>query len=250
VVVVEADSDARFYHTASNKRKNDIDLHFVNADNKQTVPRITALYRDMGVRCAGIVDFDVLNNQEEFKKQLEELELGKEQISKMLAIREEIAKAAKELPPPEERLDNVREQMTKLLTSVNDIQGKQFASDEKAKSAKEKLLKEIERGASEIAASTKDWKKFKEKGRAALPTELQPKFDELWQICSQKGLFINLCGELESMLTHCGIPYTTDKRGWITRALRLLPKLEVNDDEYPWQFIKGIQEYLIGLEHQ
>ena len=250
VVVVEADSDARFYHTASNKRKNDIDLHFVNADNKQTVPRITAFYGDMGVRSAGIVDFDVLNNQEEFKKQLEALKLGVEQIATMLAIREEIAKAAKELPPPEERLDNVREQMTKLLTSVNDIQGKQFASDEKAKSAKEKLLKEIERGASEIAASTKDWKDFKEKGRAALPTELQPKFDDLWQICSQKGLFINLCGELESMLTHCGIPYTTDKRGWITRALRLLPKLEVNDEEYPWQFIKGIQEYLIGLEHQ
>ncbi|MEP6516897.1 ATP-dependent nuclease [Microcoleus vaginatus] len=249
VVVVEADSDARFYQTASNKRKNDIDLHFVNADNKQTVPRITALYRDMGVRSAGIVDFDVLNNQEEFKKQLEALKLGEEQIATMLAIREEIAKAANELPP-EERLDNVREQMTKLLTSVNDIQAKQFASDEKAKSAKEKLLKEIERGGSEIAASTKNWKKFKEKGRAALPTELQPKFDELWQICSQKGLFINRFGELESMLAHCGIPYTTDKRGWIITALRLLPKLEVNDEEDPWQFIKGIQEYLIGLEHQ
>jgi len=108
VVVVEADSDARFYHTASTKRKNNIDLHFVNADNKQTVPRISALYRDMGVRCAGIVDFDVLNNQAEFEKQLEALKLGEEQIATMLAIREEIAKAAKELPP-EERLDNVRE---------------------------------------------------------------------------------------------------------------------------------------------
>jgi len=37
VVVVEADSDGRFYHIASDKRRNDIDLHFVNADNKQTV---------------------------------------------------------------------------------------------------------------------------------------------------------------------------------------------------------------------
>jgi predicted ATPase len=249
VVVVEADSDARFYHTASTKRKNNIDLHFVNTDNKQTVPRITALYRDMGVRCAGIVDFDVLNNQAEFQKQLEALKLGEEQIATMLAIRKEIAKAANELPP-EERLDNVREQMTKLLTSVNEKQAELFTSDEAAKSAKEKLLRQIESRANEIAASTKNWKDFKEKGRAALPTELQPKFDELWQICSQKGLFINLCGELESMLAHRGLPYTTDKRAWISSALKLLPGLEVNDCEYPWQFIKGIHEYLIGLEHQ
>ncbi len=249
VVVVEADSDARFYHTASNKRNNDIDLHFVNADNKQTVPRITEFYRDMGVRCAGIVDFDVLNDQAEFEKQLEALKLGEEQIAKMLAIRKEIAKAANELPP-ENRLDNVIEQMTKLLTSVKEIQGKPFASDQEAKSAKEKLLRQIESRAREIAASTKNWKDFKEKGREALPTELQPKFDELWQMCSQKGLFINQLGELESMLTDVGTKYTTDKREWIRAALQLLPNLEVNDDKYPWQFIKGIQEYLIGLEHQ
>jgi predicted ATPase len=114
VVVVEADSDGRFYQTASSKRRNNIDLHFVNADNKQTVPR---------------------------------------------------------------------------------------------------------------------------------------SFDNLWQVCSQKGLFINPCGELESMLVHRGIPYTTDKRGWITKALSLLPALEVNDGEYPWQFIKGIHEYIMDEDH-
>jgi len=40
-------------------------LHFVNADNKQTVPRILRLYQDMGVRAAGIVNFDVLNDRTE-----------------------------------------------------------------------------------------------------------------------------------------------------------------------------------------
>ncbi|MGM3304389.1 ATP-dependent nuclease [Anabaena sp. WFMT] len=68
VVVVEADSDARFYHTASNKLKNDIDFHFVKADNKQTVSRIIQTYQHMGVSCAGIVDFDVLNDRAEFEK--------------------------------------------------------------------------------------------------------------------------------------------------------------------------------------
>ncbi|MHC5744859.1 MAG: hypothetical protein ACYTXT_23755 [Nostoc sp.] len=240
VVVVEADSDGRFYQTASNKRKNNIDLYFVNADNKQTVPRITTLYRDMGVRCVGIVDFDVLNDSAEFKKQLEALKFSEESITSMLTIREEIAKAAKELPC-DERLEKVKDQMTTLLASLNELQGK-------AKSEKEKLLSEIERRAREIAASTKNWNDFKEKGRAALPAELQSSFDNLWKTCSEKGLFINPCGELESMLTHRGIPYTTDKRGWITKALLMLPGLEVNDNEYPWKFIKDIQEYLMGLE--
>ncbi|MHC5615346.1 MAG: hypothetical protein ACYTXA_31360 [Nostoc sp.] len=89
---------------------------------------------------------------------------------------------------------------------------------------------------------------FKEKGRAALPAELQSSFDDLWKTCSERGLFINPCGELESMLTYRGIPYTTDKRGWITKALLMLPGLEVNDKEYPWKFIKEIQEYLMSLE--
>lgn len=247
VVVVEADSDGRFYQTAFNKRRNNIDVHFVNADNKQTVPRITLLYRDMGVRCVGIVDFDVLNDSAEFKKQLESLEFNEETITSLLTTRDEIAKVAKELPP-DKRLEKIREQMTTLLCSLNELQCKAFASDGEAKSEKEKLLSQVERRAREIAASTKNWNELKEEGRAALPVELQSSFDDLWRVCSQKGLFINPCGELESILVHRGIPYTTDKRGWITRALLLLPALEVNDNEYPWQFIKAVQEYLVGMK--
>ena len=47
-----------------------VDFHFVNADNKQTVPRIMGIYRELGVPCAGIVDFDVLNESTEFDAQL------------------------------------------------------------------------------------------------------------------------------------------------------------------------------------
>jgi predicted ATPase len=246
VVVVEADSDGRFYQTASNKRKNNIDLHFVNADNKQTVPRITTLYRDMGVRCAGIVDFDVLNDSAEFKKQLESLKLDEESIKSLSTTRDKIAQVAKELPPSE-RLKQVKEKIESLLESLDLLEGKNFASEDEEKSEKEKFLSQAERRAREIAASTKNWNEFKEKGRGALPPELQPMFDELWEACSQKGLFINPYGELESTLTHRGIPYMTDKREWITRALLLLPALEVNDNEDPWKFIKAIQEYLVGI---
>jgi len=249
VVVVEADSDGRFYQSASTKRKNNIDLYFVNADNKQTIPRITTLYRDMGVRCAGIVDFDVLNDAAEFRKQLEALNFDEETTASLLVTRDDIAKLAKELPP-DERLEKIRELVTNLLNSLNDLQGQAFVSSNDAKSAKEKFLNQVDHRAKEISASVKGWNEFKEKGRFVLPVEIQSRFDDLWKICSQKGLFINPCGELESMLAHRGIPYTTDKRGWITKALLLLPALEVNDKEYPWLFIKAIQEYLVNVDKE
>jgi predicted ATPase len=238
-VVVEADSDARFYQTTSRKQRAEADFHFVNADNKQTVPRIAKMYRDMGVRCAGIVDFDVLNDSAEFKKQLEALALNEEQFGEALTIRDNIGQAAKEVSP-DERLEKVKQQMTELLSSVNAIQDSTTASDKK------RMLQKVDRACQEIADSTKSWKQFKQQGRAALSPELQSQFDRLWDICAEKGLFINPCGELESMLAEYGIAPTTDKRGWITQALQLLPNLEVNDDKYPWKFVKAIHDQLLS----
>jgi ABC-type multidrug transport system ATPase subunit len=238
-VVVEADSDARFYQTTSRKRRAEADFHFVNADNKQTVPRIAKMYRDMGVGCAGIVDFDVLNDSAEFKKQLEALALNEEQLGEALTIRDNIGQAANEVSP-DERLEKVKQQMTELLSSLKAIQDSTTASDKK------RMLQKIDRACQEIADSTKSWKQFKQQGRAALSPELQTQFDRLWDICAEKGLFINPCGELESMLAEYGIAPTTDKRGWITQALQLLPNLEVNDEKYPWKFVKAIHDQLLS----
>ncbi|MBV8280175.1 MAG: ATP-binding protein, partial [Verrucomicrobia bacterium] len=66
VVVVEGDRDARFYQIGADKLKSGLDIHFVNADNKQTVPRILTLYKEFGISCSGIVDIDVLNDSSEF----------------------------------------------------------------------------------------------------------------------------------------------------------------------------------------
>ncbi len=247
VVVVEADSDGRFYQLASSKRRNDMDLYFVNADNKQTVPKITTLYRDMGVRCAGIVDFDVLNNSTEFQKQLEALALDEKTIAAQLETRNEIAKVAKELPA-DTRLSKVKEQLNELFSSLTLLENGNFATKDEAEIEKNRWLNQANNRMREISDSTKPWKEFKVKGKAALPVELQSKFDCLWKVCSQRGLFINPCGELESMLVHRGLPYTTDKRDWITRALSLLPALVVDDEEQPWLFIKSIQDYIAGKD--
>jgi hypothetical protein len=87
--VVEGDRDARFYQTGASKLKKGLDLHFVNADNKQTVPRILTVYKQFGVSCAGIVDFDVLNDSSEFATQLNSLELTNTEIEEARSIRDE-----------------------------------------------------------------------------------------------------------------------------------------------------------------
>jgi energy-coupling factor transporter ATP-binding protein EcfA2 len=242
-IVVEAESDGRFYHAASKKRRPDADLHFVNADNKQTVPRIAQMYRDMGVRCAGVVDFDVLNDRSEFQKQLEALSLDVDELNEAGTIREEIAKAANE-SSPEEKLAKINAELTGLLDEMAKIRSQTFASNDEASLTRVKFLRKVESSCRGLADATRIWKQLKREGRAALPEQLQGQFDRLWQICASKGLFINPCGELESMLAEYGIPYATDKRAWIVKALQLLPNLEVSDQKQPWKFIKDIHEHI------
>lgn len=242
-VVVEAEGDARFYHSASKQRRTDADLHFVNADNKQTVPRIAQMYRDMGVRCAGVVDFDVLNDRTEFQKQMEALALDVNEINEGIVIRKKIAKVINETSP-EEKLENISAELTELLDEITKIKNQTFASIDEASLTRAKFLRKFESTCRGLADLTRSWKQFKRNGREALPREVQGQFDRVWEICASKGLFINSCGELESMLAEYGIPYTTDKRAWIVKALQLLPNLQVNDQKQPWKFIKAIHEHV------
>ena len=237
-VVVESDSDARFYQAASSKVRNDLDLHFVNADNKQTVPKIAALYKSMGVRCVGIVDIDVLNDRGEFEKQLDAFGVVDHERQLCLEIQAKLDQAAKK-SPPEERLKKATNHILelKLLIDSREIDGLVGAEAET-------LLKRIESHSRQIVDSTKSWKNLKEQGRSALDEPLLSEFDRLCKICASKGLYINPHGELESMLVDFGIAYTSDKRCWIQQALKTLPNIEVKDSLIVWKFIKDIQNYL------
>jgi len=55
----------------------------------------------MGVRCAGIVDFDVLNNRGELERQIEALSLPVNEMSEVLSIQAALAQAAKDVSPDE-----------------------------------------------------------------------------------------------------------------------------------------------------
>ena len=68
VIVSEADTDRAFYQEINTRLLTSRDARgienalFLNAQNKQTVPRIVRLLRKMGVPAAGIVDLDVVSD--------------------------------------------------------------------------------------------------------------------------------------------------------------------------------------------
>ncbi|WP_028876950.1 AAA family ATPase [Teredinibacter turnerae] len=73
VIVSEADSDRAFYQEV-NERLNQFgddgakDSLFINAQNKQTIGRIVAPLRNMGIPAAAIVDLDIIKKGGEFKE--------------------------------------------------------------------------------------------------------------------------------------------------------------------------------------
>jgi len=242
-VVVEADSDARFYHAASIKLEPDLDLHFVNADNKQTVPRILRLYQDMGVRAAGIVDFDVLNDRTELAKSLKSVGVPDDEVTPLLEAQRRIAAAAREAPA-EERLTDVRAKLIEVSRKLDEMAAQSFGSHEEGQVARDSLLRQMESRFRELSDATKAWKALKEVGRHALPPAAQAAFDGIATACAARGFFINPCGELESMLVEYGIPATSDKRAWIRQALQLAPGLAPNDAKHPWKFLRTVLDHI------
>jgi hypothetical protein len=164
----------------------------------------------MGVRCAGIVDFDILNNKAEFERQLKNLAFSRKEIGEASDLQQKIANSIKAISPAQ-GVEDSKKMLTQLMS----------------------LLEAAHKNTTNL---------IKKYGRQALQIKEQEVFDQLVDLCATKGLFINPCGELEAMLADYGIQHTTDKRSWIKQALQLVTSLEVNDGKYPWKFIKKIHE--------
>jgi hypothetical protein len=239
-MVVEADSDARFYHAASHKLSPKADIHTVNAQNKRTVARVASLYRKLGLRCAGIVDFDVLNDQGEFASQLDALGMSELEKQDMLSVRDEIA-AFVEKQPVLEQAEAATSKLRGLLTAVESEMTGPCRNDAACVG---RVLRRIASGCASIANASKPWNSFKERGRGLFPKEFQERFDHLAQNCAQHGLCINPYGELESLLVDQGIEYTTDKRAWIYRALALIPNLQIDPSKRVWALLGKIHGLL------
>jgi hypothetical protein len=225
-VVVEGDSDARFYQAVSRRLGDDLDLHFVTTMGKQPIPKVLEIYREFGVRSAGIVDIDVLNDAVEFEKQTRAVGLG----TSLNPTRASIAKAIGETPE-NSRLDALREGLAGALRVLD--------GNEKD-SAKRKS---VERVLSKLLDEGKPWHAIKRDGATAIPLEVREEFHRLRLACARNGLFINPSGQLESLLKELGIPDTSEKKAWILLALQLLPGLQVERQKDPWKFVIDVNQY-------
>ena len=236
VVVTEADADSRFFQSLATKINSGLDIHFVNADNKQTVPKVLAAYKKLGVRCAGIVDIDVLNNAGEFKKQLEAAGITGTDYETALASRQKIENEINATPPAA-RLKNILDQIAKIKIMIDEVLPKDSGEHEKVLSELKRILKRLE-------ADTSAWQVLKKGGVSVLQSSRE-EFFKLYQICSAAGLFIIPSGELETLLSEYGIEWQSDKRGWINSALQLVPGLNVESNKQPWKFMIDIINHLI-----
>ena len=209
---------------------------FVNADNKQTVPTIVKLYRDLGVKCCGIVDFDALNYRREFEAMLSIVGMTESDKDSLREIRDKIGAEAKELPE-DRRFEEVSAKIETLRQDAQ-IQAKDLAK------GLTRFLSGLDGRCREITETAKGWKELKRKGIEALSEPLQIEFWKLYERCAEWGLLITPTGELESMLVDYGIERTTDKRAWITRALTLIPSLQPEDTKNPWKFAGSVRDSL------
>lgn len=241
VIVTEADADCRFYNCALQKLRRQDHLHFVNANGKGGVFGITSLYKKVGVRCLAIVDFDVLNDVESLRAQLEAVQMPESHLSRVLELRTVIGKGVGEVAVSK-RFEMAFATLGPLIEKMRLCIGDRVENDKEIEEEKSRLVDQLNRRCAELKKEAKPWQALKENGRSGLAPDSQVAFDELNSTCRSYGLFINPYGELESTMVDCGLRHSHD-REWFTNAMKNLSVQSVDDSRAPWEFIKAIDKY-------
>jgi len=242
-VVTEADRDSRFYQAAMRRAHPKKHCHSVDAPSKQSVTTIMGIYRSTGVRHVGIVDFDILRKPEELENALRAIELDEPQIQQAMAARGVVAASAG-TERTSEALAKKRAVLEELSTHFEELE----STASGAETTNTISLKTLNRLFSKGANLGDRWTNLKKLGRNALNADGRASFDELSQLARARGLFILPAGELESILSDCGVPHQGDKRVWFEHAMKLLPKLTVDNSDQVWVFIKDIVEHLTAKQ--
>ncbi len=233
-VVVEADSDSIFYQRISRQTRNSDDVHYTHAHNKQSVAKVIAPYKTLGIKYATIIDFDILRVTDEFKSILEKVGFDKDKMIKIIELQKDIAKEVESADP--------NEQLESITSDINNIL--EYAETQKALKNPETIILDIRRKLKKIREDNSPWSNCKNRGYMALSPEGQHRFLEIYKQCSDKGVFIVPVGELESWLVEYGVPKASNKSKWITVALEKIPVLPVDKEKIPWKFIEEIHNYL------
>lgn len=105
-------------------------------------------------------------------------------------------------------------------------------------------IDDILRRLKKIRSDNSEWAKYKDRRYYALQ-DTRDKFNSLYNMCKEKGLFIVPVGELESWLTEYEVAKSSNKGKWIISALGRIPELDADIKKQPWKFIEEIHDYLV-----
>ncbi|HEB61717.1 MAG TPA: hypothetical protein ENI82_01065 [Bacteroidetes bacterium] len=235
VIVVESDADSIFYQRIARQNEHADNIHFTHAHNKQTISKVLPPYRSLGVKFAAIVDFDILRVRDEFKLLIDSLNIESEIKRNILSLREELSISIEEADY-NEILKNIINQLKKEISSIEQAM---------ANSDPQTLILRLTRNLKKIRETGSAWADLKKRGINALDEEKKKLFRKISETCSQYGLFIVPCGELESWLTAHGLEYSSNKARWIVSALEKISEIKPDKNEDPWKFINQVIEYII-----
>jgi energy-coupling factor transporter ATP-binding protein EcfA2 len=183
VVITEADSDCLFYSSILNLPtiSGDIrpDVLFIHASGKHRMSRLVETLRSLDVPVSVIADIDILSEEPAFRQLFEKLGGNWQDVS---VAWKTIKTSVESISPP-----------------INATQIKQMIFAElESVSGTGKFPKEIEKSIKNIFRTVSPWDNVKHAGRSALRgSATVSHFNNLYEACSSKGLWIVPVGELE-----------------------------------------------------
>jgi hypothetical protein len=183
VIIAEADSDCMFYsamlNTKSVSQDKEPDVLFVHGSGKHRLAKMAETLRELDVPVSVIIDIDILNNEQTFKKLLEALGGAWSDVSSSWNA---LKNAIEEIRP----VFNATQTKAMILAELETVEGAQA------------FPKATENKIKTILKSKSAWDDVKRAGRKGLPPGGAIKhFDSIVATCAASGLWIVPEGELE-----------------------------------------------------
>lgn len=235
VVATEADADSIFYQRVFQKIGAADEIHFVQAQNKQTLKKIITPYQVLGIKFALIADVDIIRDKHEFEELL--------QIMQDEQLKLQILQQRKKIIDYFQSKDKY-EILCEIKSKTKELIKKTKVSEDAAPDKVESALFDFRRDLKKLRDESDELFELKKNGRESLPKDLQLTFDTLWKFCADNGIFIVKVGELESWMIDYGIERTENKAKWIVKALDKLFEIEYDENKEIWKFIDALKDYL------
>jgi len=207
VIVCEADSDTRLYEAIQQKLQDKyrfnkpLDLYFIHGGGKGEIASLVNSYRSLNVETVGIVDFDILRTEPEFKKLYLTFNGDFDTVEKLYKS----VKAALDETPATKSTSQFLSELRIILEEIE----------------KNNTIRNIDKASiGSLLTESIKWSEAKKHGVNSLSGSKFDDCEELLSKCRRIGLFIVPVGELERWWRRGP---QKSKNEWIISALQEIP---------------------------